>query len=301
MEVCKLKVTPVESSDPLHHKYQGSTSRRCNRRDSSAMERSQRDCRGDAEVRIALISVAAKSVTNHALRFYCWGPAKSPMDITANEVSKWHHGLQTPVIFNPHTPVEIDSKTIQHLDLNSVHSTPNSIEKNERVLILTPLRDASYYLAQYFDLLSLLTYPHHLIDLAFLVGDSSDDTMAVLSKELERIQENKKAAFRSVTIVEKNFGAKVSQSVEDRHGFAAQGPRRKTMGKARNFLLSAAMKADHSWVYWRDVDIKDSHPSIIEHFTAHDRDILVPSTLSAKYATVATLLTVWYRCMVPQV
>jgi len=147
---------------------------------------------------------------------------------------------------------------------------------------------------------AILTYPHHLIDLAFLVGDSTDDTMAVLSKELERIQEHQKTAFRSVMIVEKNFGTTMKMDVQDRHGFAAQGPRRKTMGKARNFLLSAAMKSDHSWVYWRDVDIKDSHPSIIEHFVAHDRDILVPSTFKEhekcwKKARLTHAADIWFH------
>jgi hypothetical protein len=51
------------------------------------------------------------------------------------------------------------------------------------------------------------------------------------------------------------------------------------MGKARNFLLSAALKPEHSWVYWRDVDIVDSPAEIIEDFANHDRDILVPSKL----------------------
>ena len=212
-------------------------------------------------------------------RFYCWGPAKAPMDMTANEQAQWSSHLQTPVIFNHHTPLQINSSTIERVDLNSITYTPTALEKHERVLILTPLRDASYYLTMYFDLLAPLTYPHHLIDLAFLVGDSTDDTMAVLSKELERIQENPKTAFRSVTIVEKDLGATMQMDVENRHGFAAQGPRRKMMGKARNFLLSAAIKPDHSWIYWRDVDVQDSHPSIIEHLTAHDRDIIVPSTL----------------------
>jgi len=49
------------------------------------------------------------------------------------------------------------------------------------------------------------------------------------------------------------------------------------MGKARNYLLSAALKPEHSWVYWRDVDIVDSPKTIIEDFVAHDKDILVPS------------------------
>ncbi|KAI7138546.1 glycosyltransferase family 62 protein [Hortaea werneckii] len=102
--------------------------------------------------------------------------------------------------------------------------------------------------------------------------------------ELERIQSRTdNIPFNSVMIVEKDFGVTLSQDVEDRHGFAAQGPRRKAMGRARNFLLSAAMKPEHSWVYWRDVDIKDSPSKIIEDFVAHDRDILVPNIWFHRY------------------
>ncbi|KAJ9642447.1 hypothetical protein H2199_004828 [Coniosporium tulheliwenetii] len=218
-------------------------------------------------------------------RFYCWGPAKAPMDMTANEQARWNAHLQTPVIFNHHKPIEINATTIEHVDLNPIKSTPKALANEERVLILTPLRDAAYFIEQHFDLLSQLTYPHHLIDLAFLVGDSTDDTLAVLSKELERVQtsETESMPFRSAMIVEKDFGVTLSQSVEDRHGFAAQGPRRKAMGRARNYLLSTALKPDHSWVYWRDVDIKDSPMKIIEDFIAHDRDILVPNIWFHRY------------------
>ena len=76
---------------------------------------------------------------------------------------------------------------------------------------------------------------------------------------------------------EKDFGASTSQSVEERHGFEAQAPRRKIMARARNYLLSAALKPEHSWVYWRDSDIVDSPKKILEDFMAHDRDIIVPS------------------------
>jgi hypothetical protein len=37
------------------------------------------------------------------------------------------------------------------------------------------------------------------------------------------------------------------------------------------------MKPDHSWVYWRDVDIVENPPNVIEDFIMHDRDVLVPS------------------------
>jgi len=201
-----------------------------------------------------------------------------------NEQALWTKSLQTPVIFNHHAPIEVNGTVVEHVNLNKVKSTVNAIANEERVLILTPLRNAAYYLEKHFDLLSQLTYPHHLIDLAFLVGDSKDDTMAVLSMELERVQARTDGvAFHSTMIVEKDFGVTLSQTVEERHGFKAQGPRRKAMGKARNFLLSAALKPEHSWVYWRDVDIVDSPAEIIEDFANHDRDILVPNVWFHRY------------------
>ena len=200
------------------------------------------------------------------------------MDMSTNEQAQWHAHMQTPVIYNHHAPLEINSSTIQHVDLNTIKSTPKAVLNEERVLILTPLRDAAPYINKYFDLLSELTYPHDLIDLAFLVGDCHDDTLAVLSAELDRVQRRAdKIPFHSALIVEKDFGAITGQNVEERHGFAAQGPRRKAIGRARNYLLYAALKAEHSWVYWRDVDIVDSPSKILEDFMAHDRDILVPS------------------------
>jgi hypothetical protein len=205
------------------------------------------------------------------------------MRMTPNENVEWHQHLQTPVIFNPHKPIHINDTTIQHVDLNGIESTPYAVKNRERVLLLTPLRDAAYYLPKYFELISQLTYPHELIDLAFLVGDSTDDTMATLSMELERVQKNSEFAFRSSLIVEKNFGVSYSQDVDDRHSFEAQGPRRIAMARARNYLLMTALKPEHSWVYWRDVDIKDSPKEIIEDFVAHDRDILVPNIWFHRY------------------
>lgn len=200
------------------------------------------------------------------------------MDMTQNEYARWNGHLQTPIIFNHHKPLAVDSTTIHHVDLNPIVSTRKALINEEKILILTPLKDAAPYLSKYFELLAELSYPHHLIDLAFLVGDSHDDTLAVLASELDRIQKRPdQIPFNSATIVEKDFNFQLSQNVEERHSFEAQGPRRKAMGKARNYLLATALKPDHSWVYWRDVDIVDSPKSILEDFIAHDRDILVPS------------------------
>ncbi|OJD11605.1 hypothetical protein ACJ73_09508 [Blastomyces percursus] len=215
--------------------------------------------------------------------FYCFGPSKSPAKMTPNEMVEWNSHLQTPVLFNHHEPYEVNSSTIQNIDLNAIKSTTKAATNNERVLIVTPLRDAAPYLPKYFDLVSELTYPHHLIDLAFLISDTVDDTMAILAAELERIQKTQKTAFRSAKIIQKDFGVDLSMEVHEKHSFEAQGPRRKAIAKARNFLLSAALKPDHSWVYWRDVDIVDSPKRIIEDFVAHDKDILVPNIWFHRY------------------
>ncbi|KAL8941609.1 MAG: hypothetical protein Q9211_001758 [Gyalolechia sp. 1 TL-2023] len=217
-------------------------------------------------------------------RFYCWGPSIPPVEMSANEQAQWHAHLQTPVLFNHHAPIAVDSTSIQHIDLNGIMSTPRALVNEERVLILTPLKDAAPYLSKYFDLLSELTYRHDLIDLAFIVSDSADDTLAVLSAELDRVQKRPdKIPFRSAMIVEKDFGAIVGPDVHDRHGFEAQGPRRKSIGRARNYLLYTALKPEHSWVYWRDVDIQDSPSKILEDFMEHNKDILVPNIWFHRY------------------
>ncbi|KAG5297564.1 N-glycosyl-transferase [Histoplasma ohiense] len=215
--------------------------------------------------------------------FYCFGPSKSPAEMTPNEMVEWNSYLQTPVIFNHHEPYHVNSSTIQHIDLNAVKTTNKAALNNERVLIVTPLRDSAAYLPKYFDLVTELTYPHHLIDLAFLVSDTTDDTLAILAAELERIQKAEKIAFRSASVIQKDFGLDLSMEVHTKHGFEAQAPRRKIIAKARNFLLSSALKPDHSWVYWRDVDIVDSPKRIIEDFVAHDKDILVPNIWFHRY------------------
>jgi cellulose synthase/poly-beta-1,6-N-acetylglucosamine synthase-like glycosyltransferase len=198
--------------------------------------------------------------------------------MSPNEYALWHARQRTPVVFNPHKPIEVDSKSIQYVDMNPIKSTRNAAINEERILILTPLKDAAPYLSKYFELLTELTYPHRLIDLAFLVSDSTDETLAILASEVDRIQKRSdNKPFNSVLIVEKDFYFHLSQDVEERHSFAAQGPRRKALGKARNYLLSAALKPEHSWVYWRDVDIVESSEKILEDFISHDTDIIVPS------------------------
>ena len=172
-----------------------------------------------------------------------------------------------------------DIETLRYYDLEDVSGTSRGWEREERVLLCTPLRDAAPHLHMFFAHLRNFTYPHHLIDLAFLVSDSKDNTEQLLTELLEAQQndEDPSQPYGEISIIHKDFGQKVAQDVESRHGFAAQASRRKLMAQARNWLLSAALRPYHSWVYWRDADVETCPFTVIEDLMRHDRDVIVPS------------------------
>ncbi|KAE8380144.1 Anp1-domain-containing protein [Aspergillus bertholletiae] len=174
---------------------------------------------------------------------------------------------------------DLQIQTVRYYDLSAVQGTANGWEKEERVLMCTPLRDASSHLPMFFSHLRNLTYPHHLIDLAFLVSDSKDNTLEMLSSMLGELQADSDPhmPFGEISVIHKDFGQKVTQDVESRHGFAAQAGRRKLMAQARNWLLSATLRPAHSWVYWRDADVETAPFTIIEDLMRHDKDVIVPN------------------------
>jgi hypothetical protein len=236
-----------------------------------------------ASVVAYLLLGGIRSASGQLGKFHCFGPAMSPFEMDANTYSDWHRNSPTPVIFNTHKPLVISNTSVRMFDLNKVVSTKDAANNRERVVILTPLRDASPYLPKYFELLMGLTYPHELIDLGFLISDTGDETLSLLSIELDNIQSGPNP-FRSVEVFQKDFGVDFDNlDVEDRHGFEIQGPRRKAMARARNYLLASALKPDHSWVMWRDVDIVENPASILEDFMRHDTDVLVPNIWFHRY------------------
>jgi mannan polymerase II complex ANP1 subunit len=170
-------------------------------------------------------------------------------------------------------------ETVRYYDLSNVQGTARGWEREERILMCVPLRDAEQHLPMFFSHLRNLTYPHHLLDVAFLVSDSKDDTLGVVTRTMQEIQADpdERMHFGEVSIIEKDFGQTVNQDFESRHGFAAQAGRRKLMARARNWLLSAALRPYHSWVYWRDVDVETAPFTILEDLMRHNKDIIVPS------------------------
>ncbi|KAJ5755040.1 Anp1 [Penicillium manginii] len=178
-----------------------------------------------------------------------------------------------------HSSEDLQLQTVRYYDLSEVQGTEKGWERGERVLMLTPLRDASSHLPMFFSHLRNLTYPHNLIDLAFLVSDSRDDTLQMLSSMLTEIQNDPdpKMSYGEISVIQKDFGQKVQQDVESRHGFEAQASRRKLMAQARNWLLSATLRPTHSWVYWRDADVETAPFTIIEDLMRHNKDVTVPN------------------------
>ncbi|VVT52969.1 uncharacterized protein SAPINGB_P003338 [Magnusiomyces paraingens] len=163
----------------------------------------------------------------------------------------------------------------QHYNLNNFDGDKNGWELKNRLLLCIPLRNAAPVINMMISHLENLTYPHELIDLAFLVSDSDDSTAVDLELNLRRSSISR--TYGNIEIFYKDFGQAIGQGFDDRHGVAVQGIRRKLMGRARNWLTSVALKPYHSWVYWRDADIETSPPTIIEDLMKHGRDVIVPN------------------------
>jgi mannan polymerase II complex ANP1 subunit len=170
---------------------------------------------------------------------------------------------------------------IEYYDLKEYDGHVDGKDRDDMVLMCIPLRNAAPVIPMMFSHLRNLTYPHRLVDLAFLVSDSDDSTTKDLQFHISRLLEDgnmdEDISFHGISIYEKDFGAIIGQGFDDRHGVRVQGVRRKLMGRARNWLLTAALKPYHSWVYWRDADIETSPPTIIEDLMKHGRDVIVPN------------------------
>ncbi|CAH00233.1 Van1p [Kluyveromyces lactis] len=82
------------------------------------------------------------------------------------------------------------ASTTDLYDLSQYNGASNGAANRDHVLLCVPLRDAASLLPMLFKNLMNLTYPHELIDIAFLVSDCTDNgrTMSSLldfSKELQ--------------------------------------------------------------------------------------------------------------------
>jgi peptide chain release factor subunit 1 len=138
------------------------------------------------------------------------------------------------------------------------------------VLILTPVKDAADCLEGYFRRLRALTYPHHLISVGLLEGDSADTTF----RDLRRHASALRGGFRRVRVWKRDFGYQVPPGVP-RWAPGIQLERRRVLAMSRNYLLFRALD-DEAWVLWVDVDVVEYPPDLIERLLSTGKEVVQP-------------------------
>jgi hypothetical protein len=132
------------------------------------------------------------------------------------------------------------------------------------------MKDATYTMPRYWELLYSLTYPRAYVSLGFLEGDSSDGTFEQLRARMPQLQRD----FRRALMWKRDFGFHIPPGMH-RSAEAIQTPRRSVLAKARNHLLFHAID-DEDWVLWMDVDLLDYPPDIIQTLLATGKEIVQP-------------------------
>lgn len=141
----------------------------------------------------------------------------------------------------------------------------------DAVLIAVPVRDAGGTLDRLLASIGGLDYPKDRLSIAFLEGDSRDDSLA----RLENFSAGEGKAYRSVRIVKQDSGA---PAYAKRWRPEVQRERRGHIARVRNALLDAAL-ADEDWVLWIDADMVDFPPDTLRRLLAAKGRIVQPDTV----------------------
>jgi hypothetical protein len=159
-------------------------------------------------------------------------------------------------------------------------------DSSASVLILTPMKSTRRFLATYFSGLEKLTYPHGMLSLGILEGDSTDGTFERVRERLETACPN----FGRKVLLKKDFGFKLP-SAAHRHANVFQDQRRTVLARARNHLLFRALR-NEDWVLWLDADVIEYPADIIQQLTALNLDIVHPNCV-CEYGNVSFDRNAW--------
>ncbi|XP_045169441.2 uncharacterized protein LOC123532145 [Mercenaria mercenaria] len=200
--------------------------------------------------------------------------ANSFIEIVSEEKGERHilHCLpQSPKIKSPSLYVIRLNDTLTERFLQ----IPKAKNFTEKVVILSPVRDAVDFLDQFGYLLSTISYPHNLISVHFGEDGSTDDTVFVAKRVCDRLINE--FGFRKCTIYTMKIkGNKTTR--KSRHDAKHQISRRSHMGKARNLLSNYGLE-EEAWVLWIDSDVISFRPDIIQQFLYSDKDVMAASCL----------------------
>lgn len=140
-----------------------------------------------------------------------------------------------------------------------------------RILILTPVKNATRHLATYMQSLERLDFPRDSLGIGLLEGDSGDGTYEALLALRPRLE----ARFGRVGIWKRDYGFHIPPGVP-RWTPAYQLQRRAVLARSRNQLLMRAL-TDEDWVLWLDVDVVSYPRDLLRRLLSYERDILHPN------------------------
>lgn len=146
----------------------------------------------------------------------------------------------------------------------------------DKVLILSPLRNAAKFLPTFAEQLSHLDYPHSLIRIGFAEEGSSDDSFRIATEIASALKTNH--GFSNATVYKLQISGN-NFTLADRRDIQIELQRRGHMARARNILASLAL-TDEKWILWIDVDVKIFRPDLIKQFLYSDKDVMVASALA---------------------
>jgi hypothetical protein len=139
-----------------------------------------------------------------------------------------------------------------------------------KVLILTPVKNATKYIDSYFERLVRLTFDHSSLSVALLESDSTDDSYGKLQENVEIFRPR----FRSLNLFKHDYNLKQPPGME-RWDSAWQMARRCILARSRNQLLFRALD-DEDWVLWLDIDVIEYPLDLLERLLHHKLDIVHP-------------------------
>lgn len=189
------------------------------------------------------------------------------------ETSIWHEWQQfweQTLTRQEEKPVPMNDATKSASHSSATLRPWRAQARPEKILVLTPLKDAADLAMDYCERLSRLNYPPELLSIGLLESDSQDGTYEVFDKALSNLKKH----WRRVDLWKHDFDYKIPTGFLRWHA-DIQLKRREILARSRNELLSRSLK-DEDWVLWLDADVIDYPRDIIEQLLSYGKDILHP-------------------------
>jgi hypothetical protein len=155
------------------------------------------------------------------------------------------------------------------------------------ILILTPIKNAAQFLPGYFELATRLDYPRDKLSLAFLEGDSDDQTGAALHDCANRYRRE----FARLDLHHHDFSF---QMEGDRWAAEKQFARRSIISKCRNMLFKLADRGQDK-ILWIDADVIDYPADCLLRLLETQKSIVAPNCVQIPGGSTFDLNTFKYQ------